>query len=551
MAGELFARYADEFVEKVFYFCLKKCSNPTQAEDLAGEINCQVLGALHRDHVPDNFPAWVWAIARNQYSKWAIQNKKRRESLLPDDIGEYDVADGAGVEAEILQSEQVKLLRRELAFVASEYREILIAYYIDGKKTEQIAKSLNLPRGTVVSKLHRIRKKLKEGFDMSREFGERSYNPENVGFIMNGSDSRDGAPWSFFQRMIPKNLMLAAYRNPMTAEDLAIELGLALPYMEDELDKLVRATLMAKQGDKYQTAIFIVSAKAQERCGAHLDSMIGELTEWVIKSAEFRAKCSDQNGARWHEGYQDFEDMKWMLLMWLLDELELYVTRKHRPARNDAKIGHNGRTLRPGNGQWDVLGLEDCDAHAPFVGLHGSGETLDGSNSGYHYYFGQYKFNYEKINDKTPVHLSNELCRALVDCARKTPEHSPAILLDQLVDDGYLVREEQGYRPTFLVQFRGPHCELTSEQKAQDQQLTAPAVALLEGFYQVCREAVLQEVPVALRDDEHQITHAIENLMFPRGAVLQQALATGWLTYDKSDPDSARRRMLGAYLLID
>lgn len=68
--------------------------------------------------------------------------------------------------------------------------------------------------------------------------GVLSYKPENVGFVMDRHDGRDGSPGCFLSRMIPKNIMLAAYLNPMTAKELAIEMGIALPYMEDELSKL-------------------------------------------------------------------------------------------------------------------------------------------------------------------------------------------------------------------------------------------------------------------------------------------------------------------------
>jgi hypothetical protein len=38
--------------------------------------------------------------------------------------------------------------------------------------------------------------------------------------------------------------------------------------------------------------------------------------------------------------------------------------------------------------------------------------------------------------------------------------------------------------------------------------------------------------------------------MFPRESVFKEAIDNGWLTYDTSDPDSAKRRMLGAYIVI-
>lgn len=386
---------------------------------------------------------------------------------------------------------------------------------------------------------------------MSREFGVLSYKPENVGFVMNGESGRDGAPWCFLSRLIAKNIMLACYRNPQTAEELAIEMGIALPYMENELMQLVNSTLMKHNGDKYETAIFIVSAEAQERCYAHMASITQELTELLIKAVEFAIKCDEENGSVWHEGYQSYEDMKWALLMQKVDAMYGHTTRKHNGKRKGQNVGCNGYTIRPNGGQWDLMGLEDCSvARPPFVGLHGCGETPNCSSGGYHYQFGQYKFNYQKINEQTTDFLSLEQLHALVAIACKTPEKAPAVLIDDLIGYGYVKKDKEELTPTIWVTFSDKIKPLTSEQQLEYDRLIAPVEELFESQYKVCREAVLAEVPFFLKNDEFAIQHAVGNLMFPRESVFKEALDSGWLTYDETDPESARRRMLGAYLTI-
>ena len=86
----------------------------------------------------------------------------------------------------MIYAEQTALLRRELAFIKSDYRSIVVAYYIENKSTREIALSLSLPANTVKSRLLRARQILKEGIDMAREFGKLSYSPENIAFVMNG-----------------------------------------------------------------------------------------------------------------------------------------------------------------------------------------------------------------------------------------------------------------------------------------------------------------------------------------------------------------------------
>ena len=263
MCEKLIAELTENYIEKLFYFCLKKTGNSTEAEDLSSDIVMNIVAALHKGTIPTSFSAWVWQIARNRYSVWANRKHNYLQSVTGSDIGDYETEDeSASVEEKWIRSEELSLLRRELAFISSDYRNIVVAFYIEDKKVRDIAAALNLPVGTVESKLFRARKILKEGMGMAREFGIRSYKPEEITFAASGSQP-SGLPWSAVQRKIPKNILLAVSDSPMTMEELSIELGIAVPYVEEEVDLLVRATLLKKVGNKYITDFFIASRECQ------------------------------------------------------------------------------------------------------------------------------------------------------------------------------------------------------------------------------------------------------------------------------------------------
>ena len=264
-ADTLIRLFTDEYFEKLYYFCLKKVSNIDDASDLAAETAASVIAELRKGTVPRSFSAWVWQIARNKYAAWADAKHRRLNTFTTSDVQTLEVADDGDVADSLIHREDLKLLRRELAFISSDYRDVIIAYYIDYRKIQDIADSLSLPVGTVKSKLSRSRNILKEGMEMAREFGILSYKPEEIGFVMNGQSDKDGEPWSLISKKLYKNILLAAYRTPSTAEELAIEIGMALPYLEDELEILVNAELLRRNGKKYEANIFIVSAQAQEK----------------------------------------------------------------------------------------------------------------------------------------------------------------------------------------------------------------------------------------------------------------------------------------------
>lgn len=66
---------------------------------------------------------------------------------------------------------------RELSLLSKQYREIIVAYYFTGKSCSEISADLGISTEMVKYYLFKTRKILKEGIGMSREFGEKSYNP--------------------------------------------------------------------------------------------------------------------------------------------------------------------------------------------------------------------------------------------------------------------------------------------------------------------------------------------------------------------------------------
>ena len=374
MRDRLLSEFAEHYMEKLFYFCLKKTGGHAEAEDLTQDIALQIITALNKGTIPTSFSAWIWQIARNRYATWATEKHNRNESQAGYDIGDYEIADESETTLdEMIHTEQMALLRRELAFIKSDYRNIVVAYYIENKSVREIASLLSLSETAVKQRLHRARILLKEGMDMAREFGKLSYNPENVAFVMNGMVGKSGEPWNYISRSLCKNILLAAYRTPSTAEELAMEVGVALPYMEEELSALVKATLMKKNGNRCETNIFIVSAEAQEKICAHLRGITPELTKAVIEAMEYDIKWRNDNYPEWHEGYQPFEDMKWALLMIETDAINSYTLKPFNKNVSDfSNIGPWGHTLRPNGGEWDLLGMENYHGNKPdFVGLSG------------------------------------------------------------------------------------------------------------------------------------------------------------------------------------
>lgn len=257
----------NERLKKLFYYCLKRTGNREYAEDLSGDISLEILTMLNRGYKPENFNAWMWTVAKAKYARW-VKNKQISSYAIANwDISDYtDISSGENIENNIVREEEIHLLRRELALMSREYREITVAYYIENKKISDISKAVNLPEGTIKRKLSESRKYLKEGISMTRTYGKRSYSPENINFHCNRINPQDNVPDSLFSSKLSKNILLEAYINPCSTEELSISLGVAAPYLEEELDKLVEGLLLAKTKDnKYETDFIILERTTQKK----------------------------------------------------------------------------------------------------------------------------------------------------------------------------------------------------------------------------------------------------------------------------------------------
>ncbi|MDY4897965.1 MAG: sigma-70 family RNA polymerase sigma factor [Eubacteriales bacterium] len=545
---QLIKEFAENYMEKLFYFCLKKTGNNTEAEDLTQDVALQIITALNKGTIPTSFSAWVWQIARNRYSVWAKEKHNRNESVTGSDISDYEIEDGSeNILDEMIHTEQLALLRRELAFIKSDYRNIVVAYYIENRSIRDIASLLSLSENAVKQRLFRARIILKEGMDMAREFGKRSYNPENIAFVKNGMNGKNGEPQNYISRLLCKNILLAAYRNPATAEELAMEVGVALPYMEEELSSLVGATLMKKSGNKYETNFFIVSADAQEKIYAHLRGITPELTKAVVETMEYNIEWSNENAPDWHEGYQSYEDMKWALLMIEADNVYFDTLKPlYKNAKDIPNIGPWGHTIRPNGGEWDILGMEIYHGDAPdFVGLSGCASNPNEKDLP-EIMFRQFQYQCCGLKKRTPPRLTYADGQAMVAVAEGKSADVDMSILNRLESYGYIKKSDNGYVPTIMVMRKEKSRKMPGGIREHFESLRRKATDIATRHYLFCREQIYKEIPAFLKEDEFQIEHACANIFAIRGAVLEEAIKQGYLTFDKDND----KQMLGAYLVI-
>ncbi len=161
---EAFATLFDAFAPRVKSFMIRKGATPELAEDLVQETMIKVwTKAGMYDPAKGTVLAWVFTIARNLRI-----DRIRKESSRPlAELGDYDApSDAPGSEEILVRSDEARYVARALAGIAPEQKEILMLSFVDDVPQSEIARRLNLPLGTVKSRMrlayHHLRKTLEQ-----------------------------------------------------------------------------------------------------------------------------------------------------------------------------------------------------------------------------------------------------------------------------------------------------------------------------------------------------------------------------------------------------
>lgn len=150
---EAFAELFDVVAPRIKSFMIRKGALPDVAEEVVQEtmINVWTKAGLYNPAKGSAF-AWIFTIARNL----RIDRIRRETSRPLSELGDFDApSDEKGGEEIVLQKDEARTVTRALSKMPPEQMEILVLSFIDDVTQAEIAKRLNLPIGTVKSRMRR------------------------------------------------------------------------------------------------------------------------------------------------------------------------------------------------------------------------------------------------------------------------------------------------------------------------------------------------------------------------------------------------------------
>ena len=157
--GQLVLKYQDRLYNTVFHVV----GHAEDARDIVQEALVQAFLKLDSFRRHSAFYTWLYRIAFNLA---VTQQRRRRPTVSLDQMRETNRSEPADDQldpAEALErKERCRQVRRAIAQLSEPYRAVLVLREIDGCDYETISEILDLPVGTVRSRLHRARLQLRE-----------------------------------------------------------------------------------------------------------------------------------------------------------------------------------------------------------------------------------------------------------------------------------------------------------------------------------------------------------------------------------------------------
>ena len=329
---ELLNMIDESLLDALYGYCYPRTRDSYAARELCSDIVYALVKAANTDGDITEPYACIWRVARNVYADYC--KKRSQESAYgymgdPDEALALIASDRDDTDDSLMQL--LPDVYRRIAYLTRAYREVMIAFYLDGKPIAQIAKEQGVRDDTIRQRLYSARKKLKDEVENMTQTN-KPVALNHIDYYIVGT----GNPWwgdpreGFYDRDLSQHVLHLCHRSPKTASEIAAELNVPTLYIEQELEILARGRngeyglLRRLDNGRYAINFVLLEKQTIEKAIALYEAQLPMVADVIAKFIE---QHKDEYLAFPYLNKEvDLNLILWQQIFWMSHALEEQVT---------------------------------------------------------------------------------------------------------------------------------------------------------------------------------------------------------------------------------
>lgn len=409
-------------LDKTYAWSVTRTFSREEAEELTQEILFQALKSIHQLRDRSKFEPWFWRLADITLKVFRRKKARNRNLMSFDEVAAVPVED----DYSFITDEQYQTLRRNIAQMSADYRDIIVMYYYDSLSCKEISRKLGLPEGTVTYRLSLARNRLKKECS---QMNEAALKPKQLEIRITGEFSTGGNaaafPWQYVNDALSQNILIHAYREPKTVEQLSRLTGVPAYYIEERIHNLIeREAVIQPTRSTVQTNFLIFDEMTSKYTTEHIKEVVTAVSdEFFSLSRQLAEKVISSSDLG--DSGRSFDELLCLLSVLFLDQ----VVPEVKPTE------YTPVPQKYDGWRWDYTGNVLDQSDDPVIGI-GMEKSMNNYESGklahYSYHFAPFAYRRMMYDHEIDV------CHAIMN--NQELDEDQKEVAANLIANGYLAK---------------------------------------------------------------------------------------------------------------